>query len=419
MSLATRLNTRQSQAFRFGQVVDVLLMTGEQLDQHLLQTARDNPFLRVRQRRASATRGGNVHDYLDTGIAAAPSSLYAHVQSELAGLLAEGGAIGRLVFALTEALEPTGWLGSPIAEIAARLHMKSEIVEKALELVQRRVSPAGLFARNLRECLSLQLEDQGLLTEDMQIILDHLDILEHGGAQALADATGMGEQAVLCHLARLRRLDPKPGTGFATDPTLMREPDVRVEWRAGQWVAIVQSSVEAMVSVQAPMRDCMSTQTRQALAEARALKRAIDLRCNALDQILKVILAVQTEFFHHGPAALRPLSMSTIAQRTGFHPSTVSRVLNGLLVEGPTGIILARTLCPHSAAQLCESGPSKPQVLASLRQLLAHETPASPMSDQRLSEMLTSSGLSVSRRVIAKYRQELGFSSAAQRRRPN
>ena len=417
MSLAPRLNLRSSQVFRLGQVTTVLQMTAEQLEDHLLQTARDNPFLRVRQRRSTVLRAGNLHDFLDSGVAAAPTGLYEHVLRELAGLIAHGGAMERLVIALIEALEPTGWLGSALDEIAAQLQLDPDLVEQGLRLVQRRVAPTGLFARDLRECLHLQLEEQDLLTADFRAILDHLDLLETGGPEALAAATGMSVDHVTRHLAILRRLDPKPGTRFATDPTLMREPDLRVEPRGEGWVAILTSSAEARVTLQPATAAKGSAEMRQALAQARALKAAIDLRQSALQKIMQVLLEVQGDFFRHGPQALRPLTLSAIARQSGFHLSTVSRVLNGLLIEGPGGIIPARALCPHSAATTAGDGPSKPRVMSCLRKAIATENPGKPLSDQQLSDLLMAEGLAVSRRVIARYRQELGFSGAAQRRR--
>ncbi|WP_071797247.1 RNA polymerase subunit sigma-54 [Natronohydrobacter thiooxidans] len=417
MSLSTRLTLRQSQVFRLGQVTTVLQMSGEQLDEHLLQTARDNPFLVVRRRSGMAPRAGNAQDLPDTGMAAEPSGLYEHVLRELAGLIAHGGPMERLVMALIEALEPTGWLGCPVDEIARQLGLEPHLVENGLRLVQRRVSPAGLFARDLRDCLQLQLEDQGHLDEEMRCVLGNLGLLQRGGPGALASTTGLTPETVSRQLARLRRLDPKPGSRFSTDPTLMREPDVRVEKQGSGWVAVLRSSLETRISRHAGAAERISPEMRQALAQARAIKQAVDLRHNALQQIMQVVLAVQGDFFRDGAQALLPLSLSAIAEKTGFHLSTVSRVLNGLLVEGPSGIISARELCPHAAAQACADGPSKPRVMARLRKALAHENARSPMSDQRLSDLLRAEGLSVSRRVVARYRQELGFSGAAERRR--
>lgn len=415
MTLSTRLRVSQSQSFRMGHVINVLQMSGEELDEHLYQTARENPLLIVRQRRRAAIRAGGATDLIDAGFADRPTSLYDHALRELTGLIAQGGAMERLILGLVEELEPTGWIGRSVPEIADKLGLGCDLVETALTLVQRRVSPAGLFARDLAECLRLQLEEQDLWDEDMAAVLAHLPVLETGGRAALARAAGLDETVVAAQLARLRRLDPKPGSQFSTDLTLMREPDVRIEPDGDGWRALFKSSFETEVTVLPKATGC-SSELRQALGEARALKQALDLRRNALKHIVQIIVDVQGDYFRDGPEALKPLTLATIADRTGFHLSTVSRVLNGLLIEGPNGIVQARTLCPRQSARGVDGVAAKPRVQARLRALLLAENATNPPSDQRLSDLLGSEGLAVSRRVVAKYRQELGFAPASQRR---
>ncbi|SFJ96065.1 RNA polymerase subunit sigma-54 [Celeribacter neptunius] len=416
MSFSTRLQIGQAPVFRMGHVINVLQMSGAELEDHLMQAARENPFLVMRRRRNAVVRAGNALDLPDVDRADAPTSLFDHVLRELAGLLAHGGAMERLVLALVEELEPSGWLGRGAAEIAAELGLAETLVAQALRLVQHRISPAGLFARDLAECLRLQLEDQGLRDAEIDKLLDCLELLETGGLAALTEATGLSGDRVEHHLARLRRLDPKPGVRFSTDLTLLRAPDVRVEPRGDGWIAIVKPTFETEVSVLPEVTGGSSPELRLALKQARALKQALDLRKGALEQIMHYMVDVQSDYFRDGPEALHPLSRSVIAEGTGFHLSTVCRVLNGLLVEGPHGIFEARMLCAQTASRGAEGGPSKPRVLSRLRAALSEESPACPLSDQGLADRLCAEGLRVSRRVVAKYRHELGFAPASQRR---
>lgn len=398
-----------------GHVVNVLQMSGAELDEHLLQTARDNPLLVVRQRRQAASRSAIAHDLLDRGFAETPNSLYDHVLRELAGLIAHGGPMERLILGLVEELEPSGWLGRPVPEIADSLGLRCDLVETGLALVQRRVSPAGLFAKDLKDCLRLQLEDQDLLTDNARVIVRHLDLLEKGGVEGLAQATGLDVGTVNAHLARLRRLDPKPGVRFSTDLTLMREADVRIEPRHDGWEPVFKPGFEAEVAMLPGAPGDSSSEMRKALAEARALKQALDLRQSALKQIVRFMVAFQEAFFREGPEALKPLTQAMIAEKTSFHLSTVSRVLNGLLIEGPNGVFEARALCARRSARTAQGSPSKPWVMARLRAVLLAEGANCPLSDQRLCDCLGAEGIVVSRRVVAKYRHELGFAPAAQR----
>lgn len=416
MRFATRLHTRQAQVFRMGHVISVFEMTGDELHDHLVQAARDNPFLVIRHRRRAIVSASTAQVQREIAAADAPGSLYEHVLRELAGLIAPGDALARLVLALIDELDPAGWLGRPLAEIAAEQGLTPELAERGLQLVQRRVSPAGLFARDLRECLRLQLHDQGLWDAEAEAVLGALDLLTRGDASQIAAATGLAPEAVTRQLARIRRLDPKPGSRFCTDLTLMRAPDVRVEPRGAGWVAILRAAVETQVALVPAVPGAATPQMRRALAQARALKQALELRQSALQAIMDVMIEIQGGFFRDGPEALRPLTQAMIAARTGFHLSTVSRVLNGLLIEGPNGIVLARELCARSSARGPEDAAPKPKVLSRLKRLLAEESRARPLSDQQLCERLQTEGLAVSRRVVSKYRQELGFSPAGQRR---
>lgn len=412
MTVGLQLRARQSQVFRLGQVVDLLQMSAAELDRHLAELAQDNPMLILRRRPPAAV---SATDVLEMTAVAEANSLYDHVFRELAGLIGQGGLMETVVTALIAELEPSGWLGRAPEEIAAGLGVEDRLVRTALKVVQKRVEPVGLFARDLSECLRLQLEDREALTPELEGILAHLPLLEKGGVTALAGAAGMALDRVQQGLAVLRRLDPKPGSGFATDATLMRDPDVRLSPRGAGWEIEFLSSLQPVIEIADVPRRGRTAETTEALARARALKQALEVRVSALRQVVGSLVARQGGYFHLGDAALAPLTMSEIAQETGFHLSTVSRVLNGLLIEGPNGIVAARSLFGGAAST--QAAQSRPQVQARIRALLAGEDPARPISDRGLTALLQAEGIAVSRRVVSNYRRDIGIPSPAQRRR--
>ncbi|WP_283647100.1 RNA polymerase factor sigma-54 [Marinovum algicola] len=403
------LRARQSQVFRLGQVVRLLQMSAAELDAHLAEAARDNPMLVLRPRPLAP----GATDVLEMAAVAEANSLYDHVFRELAGLIGQGGLMARVITALIAELEPSGWLGRGVDEIAEGLGLGQDLIAAALRLVQKRVEPAGLFARDLQECLRLQLEERDRMSAAMRLVLSHLPVLETGGPAGLVAATGLAAETVQACLAELRQLDPKPGSGFSSDPTLMREPDVRLTPAGDGWEIEFLSSLQEDVAISGVPRGT-GAETRAALARARALKQALEIRRSALRQVVGEIVARQGAFFRDGPAALAPMTMSEIAAETGFHLSTVSRVLNGLLIEGPNGITAARTLFGGAASAAATQ--SKPAVQARLRALLAGENPRQPLSDRRLTALLEGEGIAISRRVVANYRQEIGVPAAAKRR---
>lgn len=411
MPLGLHLRHQQKQVFRLGHVVSLLQMSALELDEHLAEAAQENPMLILRPRPMA---GNSTTDILEMSAVADSNSLYHHAYCALAGLIAQGGMMERVITALIAELEPTGWLSRGPKEIAGSLELSEELVETALRVVQKRVEPVGLFARNLEECLRLQLEDRDAMTDAMESVLTHLAVLEHGGLSGLVAATGLVSDVVQDCLSVIRGLDPKPGSAFATDPTLMREPDIRVTPSGDGWDIEFLSSLHRDIEISGLPRDVKAPEARTALAKARDLKRALNIRRSALKQVVGEVVERQSGFFRTGPEALVPMTMSEIAEKTGLHLSTVSRVLNGLLIEGPGGITAARAL--FSGAASATATKSKTQVQARIRSVLATEDTKKPLSDRRLTAILQGEGIAVSRRVVSNYRQEIGILAASKRR---
>lgn len=412
MSLGLHLRAKHSQVFRLGQVVSLLQMSSGELSELLAQEAQDNPMLVLRPRPAA---GLSATDLLEMTAVEEANSLYNHVFRELAGLMSSSPAMERLITALIAELEPSGWLGASTGDIAKSLDLSVDLVETALNVVQKRIEPAGLFARDLQDCLRLQLEDRGMMNESFAAILSCLALLETGGVSALVKACGLDPDQVMACLDALRELDPKPGSAFVTDQTLLRQPDVRITPSDDGWDIEFLSSFQSDIQISQLPRQGRTSDTSDALARARALKHALDIRVSALKQVVGELVKHQGDYFRDGASALVPMTMSNIAKDTGFHLSTVSRVMNGLLIEGPCGIVAARTLFSGPAAAGCAH--SKTQVQARIRALLSGEDPSRPMSDRRLAVLLQAEGIPVSRRVVSNYRQDSGILAAAKRRR--
>ncbi|MBF9035868.1 RNA polymerase subunit sigma-54 [Rhodobacterales bacterium HKCCE2091] len=413
MKLGLNTRTRQAQVFKLGQVIGVLQMSAAELDEHLAEQAQDNPFLAVARRPWAGRAAACATDLLETMAGDDCPGLHEHVMRELAGLILQGGLVERLVLGLVAELEPSGWLARPVVEIADDLGVSEEVLEIALALVQKRVSPTGLFARSLADCLRLQLVENGQLCDRMALVLDHLPALS-GGSAVLAAATGLDEDEIARCLGVLKRLNPKPGSDFSRDLALMREPDVRViPTDDGCEIEFSNDRLDAIAIRDIPGAE--SAESREAICRAKSLKRALDLRRSAVEKVVRALVERQRDYFRVGDRALAPLSLSDLAAETGFHLSTVSRVLAGLLIEGPGGIVTARALCPGAACT--GSGPSKPQVVAWIRSLIGAEDADCPLSDARLAERLATEGVRVSRRVVSKYREELGIPAAPLRRR--
>ncbi len=324
------------------------------------------------------------------GVTAPPDSLIAHVLRQIAraDLPPPDHAIA---IALAEALEPTGWLGEPVAQVARRCGADPARVEQVLARLQRGLDPPGLFARSLAECLHLQLQAEGTMTPAAEALLSHLPLLAEGGPGAVARATGLAEPDLARALGQIRACDPKPGLAFAAPPPPVPPADLLLRRGAEGWSAVVN-----------PHR--LSLRVVPGLpgtAAAAALVQAVEGRD-------RIALAVGQRLARHQSgwlegAALAGITARDLAGATGFALSTVNRCLTAVTARTPRGTIPLRSLV---SAPVGDAGGSRAAMLTRLAELLRGAGATRP-SDRELAETLAREGLPVARRTVAKYRARL------------
>jgi RNA polymerase sigma-54 factor len=354
--------------------------------------------------RDAFARGAGSSDALQA-VASAEPGLIAHVSAGIATLgLSRPEA--EIALRLVEALEPTGWLGRPVASIAAEAGATVAAAEAVLARVQG-LEPVGLFARNLAECLALQAREEGWLDPVAQGVLERLPLVAVGDTARLAAQIGTDEGTVQQVIRRLRRLDPKPGARFAPCAAPVREPDLVARRGPGGWeVALNRSSLPSL-SVAGPPGD---PQVR----EARALIRLVEGRNATLLRVAGEILSRQAAALDHGTGALQPMTMAEVGAALGLAQSTVSRVVAGTAIDTPRGTWWLRALFSQA---IRGQGPAAASLRQALARLVAAEDPEAPLSDEDLSRALAGAGAPVARRTVAKYRDMLGIPPAHRRRK--
>lgn len=384
------------------------------LTRYLEEQAAENPAIRLQTvppspgewlpRWHGVWSSGQAED-ATSRIAAAAPSLVSHVVAEITRLdLTEPDR--RIALALVEALEPSGWLGGPLATIAAAVKVTVPAVEAVLDRVQR-IDPPGLFARNLRECLFLQARDEGFADAVLTTVLAHLDLLAKGDLARIARLGGITEAEVEACFRRIRRLDPKPGARFSPHAAPVREPDLLVRQAADGWQVALNRSALPTIAVEAgrgPGR-----------AAARTLARLVDSRNATLLRVGQEILRRQGAALDQGLTALAPMTMAEVARSLDLHESTISRIVAGVAMDTPLGTWWLRALFGGARGT---DGPalSVAALRARLAQAVAAEDPAHPLSDTALTALLTEAGAEVARRTVADYRKVLGIPPAHRRR---
>lgn len=337
--------------------------------------------------------------------AAAAQSLIAHVLDMVAAMDLDPQE-ARIAEALIGALEPTGWLGRPLAAIATEAGASLAATEAMLHRVQARAEPSGLFARNLAECLRLQAHDAEELCWVMAGILERLELLARGEIDRLALDMGASTTEVRFAVGRLRSYDPKPGARFEVLAAPIREPDLIAEKGTSGWTIALNRSALPAVSV-APGRG-------EGHAEAKAMVKMIEGRNSTLLAVGQEVLTRQSAALGVGAAALQPMTMAEVAEALGLHESTVSRVVAGASVDTPRGTWWLRALFTQAPRT---GGLSAAALRDRLARLIAAEDPRAPLSDEALAAHLADGGTPIARRTVAKYREMLKLAPAHRRRR--
>ena len=330
----------------------------------------------------------------------------------------------RVALALCEELEPSGWLTADFDNIQNRISVSDETMSRILQTMQT-IEPSGLFARNLRECLILQLEDLELLEDDIRNVIANLDQLAKGNLEGLKRKFNIRDKRMKEILTTIRSLDPKPGTQFYFDDRPITSPDLKIANKDDSWTVSLYSSNLPTIVVkkefaQQAIQNSLKTESKDFLktylSDAHWLKRAIQQRNETTLKIGMSILKYQLSFFEKGPAFLQPLTLKTISEDVGVHESTVSRVTSNSLVETPFGVLPLKFFFSSKISSRDET-TSGASIRHQITGMIKAENPALPLSDEEIVEKFNAMGTKIARRTVAKYRKMDGIPSSFDRRK--
>lgn len=320
-----------------------------------------------------------------------------------------------------------GYLAADVVTIAETLGASPEAVEATLHKLQE-FDPPGVFARNLRECLAIQLKEQGALDPAMSALLDHLDLLAMRDFAALRQLCAVDMETLKEMIVTLRRLNPKPGNAFGAVVVQPVVPDVFVRpAQDNSWLVelnaetlprvLVNNQYHAKVSRTAA-REEDKLYLSECLANANWLVKSLEQRARTILKVAREIVRQQDPFLVYGVQHLRPLNLRTVAVAIGMHESTVSRVTANKYMATPRGIFEMKFFFTTAIAS-AEGGESHSAeaVRHRIKDLIDHETAMSVLSDEQIVELLREAGIDIARRTVAKYREALGIPSSVQRRR--
>jgi len=326
-------------------------------------------------------------------------------------------------------IDSHGYLCVDVAEIAAATDAETEMVERVLALVQT-FHPHGVGARSLKECLLIQLHHYGKQNDLVEAIVNQfMDELAYGKVNKIAQALGTTVQKIQEACDLIRTLDPKPGLEYSpNDEVKYIIPDALVEKVEGEYVVVMNDSAsprlvvnqlyESMIRNPANFTSEARKYLEEKMGSAIWLIRSIEQRRKTLDKVIRCIVDIQTEFFDKGIKYLKPLNLRQVADMIGVHESTVSRATSKKYIQTPQGLFELKYFFGSGVEGSGNSDRiSSKSIKSMLEEIISGENNNRPLSDQTIVEILKSRGIKISRRTVAKYRQEIGISSTTARKR--
>ncbi|MCC6984458.1 MAG: RNA polymerase factor sigma-54 [Bauldia sp.] len=324
-------------------------------------------------------------------------------------------------------IDETGYLRAEVEEIAERLGAPAALVETALALVQT-FEPSGIAARDLAECLGIQLRERNRFDPAMAALIANLDLLARRDLAALRRLCGVDEEDLAEMIGEIKSLNPRPGSSFGPMMVQPVIPDVLVRPAPdGSWLIELNSTTLPRVLVnqsyyvtvsRGSKKDHEKAFLAECLQTANWLVKSLDQRAKTILKVATEIVRQQDAFLAHGVEHLRPLNLKSIADAIGMHESTVSRVTSNKYIATPRGIFELKYFFTSAiAAAGGGEAHSAEAVRHRIRVMIDGEGPQNVLSDDTIVQRLRESGVDIARRTVAKYREALRIPSSVQRRR--
>jgi RNA polymerase sigma-54 factor len=377
-------------------------------------------------RAALSEEADRKHDAMQN-MASRPQSLHDYLADQLAFLDGDD-ATRSLAEYIIHNLDDNGYLNLSLNEVVRDFGGDATLAqaEKALAAVQK-LDPPGVGARNLRECLLLQLSPDVPMREVLQVLIaHHLDDLQQNRLPTIEKRTGIALETIKEAIEHLRRLDPRPGARFSPENAMYVLPDLLVEAdEHGQYQVRLQDEHTPQLAISRLYQKLLKNKQadpaarefiQKKIQSARWLIESIEQRRNTLLKVARAIIEHQKEFLDKGPEYIEPLKMQQIADRVHVHVTTVSRAVDDKWVQTPRGIFPLKRFFGGGTTTADGEEVAWDTIKQKLLEIIAKEDKQAPLSDEEIVEELGKHGFPVARRTVTKYRKALRIPSSRQRK---
>ena len=331
---------------------------------------------------------------------------------------------------IIDSVDTNGMLTTSVEEIWASLDDEIELdeVNAVLHLIQQ-FDPPGVCATSLSECLLIQLnqfsQDTELLEEAKLLVTDHLDLVGQRDYKRLEKLTGYNLDTITAAIQLIQTLSPHPGEAIHQEDAEYVVPDVRVTKVNDHWQVSLNQDITPKLSINQQYAQLIrradssqdNTFLKNHLQEAKWFLRSIESRNDTLLRVASCIVELQQRFLEQGPEAMQPMVLANIAEKLDLHESTISRVTTQKYIDTPQGVFELKYFFSSHVSTANGGECSSTAIRAILKKMINAESPAKPLSDNKLTTLLQDMGIQVARRSVAKYREGMGIPSSSERKR--
>ena len=422
-SLKLTMSKELSQAISLLQYssMDIVAFLHEQALQNPLIDFSELPVYTSHNQKNHATSDST--DYMSS-IPAPKETLYEHLMNQSALLKLDECEQAAVEFVI-HSLDDAGYLHDELIILANQLGQGQEQVEKALQLVQQ-MDPAGVGARSLQECLMLQLKRSNQWTEKIeQILTHHFEEFAYKKWMKISKLCQISLEALQHLHEQIKKLNPRPGSFYMKSNERFIVPDFIVKIEDGNVVAYANEDLEPRLSVNEQYKLQLKNRQNQEMfsylqekyREFQWIMKSLHTRKDTLNALMNTLLVEQEAFFKKGPSYLKPLTMKEVAEQTSVHESTISRATRHKYIQTPFGTFSMKSFFSTSIQLGNNEATSTTHVKELLKKLVSEENKQRPLSDQQLANVLQSNyNVTISRRTVAKYRDQLNVLPSSQRK---
>jgi len=455
LKVGFELNMQQTQKLimttELRQAIQVLQYNNLELREYITKEMETNPFLEVAEKKKEDKDENSKDEDIDwqevvekyddisyksysktteqkqtfESYTSKKMSLKTHLLNQL-GLTFSDDLEKRIGEQIIESLDKKGYLSTTVEDISKELECSPEEVERVLNIIQN-FDPVGIASRNLEECLKIQLKDKGIIDKNVYKVVDeHINNLACNRLQEISKDLDVDIPRVqeICDVIKM--LEPKPSRGFVLETDSIRyiTPDVTIKKVDGEYIILVNDSNVPSLHINSyykkMLKKVKDKDTNKFLSDKFSssmwLIKSIEQRRQTMYNVTESILKYQREFFDKGTKYLKPLVLKDVSEDIEVHESTVSRATNGKYVQTPRGLFELKYFFT-SGVQKGGEGVSSTSIKSTIKDLIDNENRKKPLSDQKIANKLKDKNIKISRRTVAKYRDEIGIPSSSIRRR--